>query len=260
MDCGALSIYARGGWSIKMLDVKRKLMLLAIEEEIAHLELQMLHVDDHAYLGSLSKSAADSLGHFETKVLKPALKIIATERGGDCTPSAVTSSDILERFHQEVVKEEDMPTPQPKTAFQQMKEAAITAVKKLNKTGPGEPVTPDAPNKGWFFSYGDHTIYVILRYFPTRDLNNPKLTCIVRKIEDIEAHPYNSLAQNDWCLLWSAGSSTGQTQAFFNPYIKQVVRMIKEAPTGIPNPRTVTEPTPQTNHPPPARGGRGWKP
>jgi hypothetical protein len=256
MDCGALSIYARGGRSIKMLDVKRKLMLLAIEEEIAHLELQMLHVDDHAYLGSLSAPAAASLGHFETKVLKPALALVAADKGGDCTPSAVTSSDILERFHQEVVKEEDTTTPQPKSAIQRMREAAVSVVNKLKTTGPGEPVTPDAPNKGWFFSYGDHTIYVMLRYFPTADPKNPKLMCCVRKVEDMEAHPYNSLAQTDWYLLWSAGSSAAQKAAFFNPHITQLARMIREAPSGIPNPKTVTTPTPQTNHPPSARGGK----
>jgi hypothetical protein len=260
MDCGVFSIYAREGWPIKMLDVKQKLMLLAIEEEIAHLELQMLHVDDHAYLG-IPKDQKSGLDHFESNVLKPALKQLSQEAKVEIKPDTVTSSDILARFQQETQPEEPTTTEPTSTSHKVIdlfKKTAKSIVNTVNPAGSDEPANPTAPNKGWLLHYEEATIYVFVRYFKISQAGTqPILAVCVRKAEDMQSVSYSSIPDSDWWRLWSTGSSTGKKTGFFAPHIKQLVDMIKQAVHGIPSAQIKT---PQTNHSQPARGGRGWKP
>ena len=66
---------------VEMLDVKRKLKLLAIEEEIAHLELQVCR-EDGVFLGAKSKQQkADDADIFLNQVLNSVIAEVGMEMG-----------------------------------------------------------------------------------------------------------------------------------------------------------------------------------
>ena len=205
------------------LNVKSKIKILAIEEEIARLELQLFK-EDSEYLGATSAEKADIVD-FEKNVLKPALKQLEkythiVYEYASITPDTITGTCKPEP--------EPEPEPEPFAIYEHVahnakaiKDALISSKK---------PV----PEAGWTFTYLQLTIYVILLH-DKRGLN----VC-VRKIQDLEISTYSSL---DWFYLWSTRSSLAQKSAFFANPIQQLARMITEAPSGIPNIQSSTTQT-----------------